>query len=632
MKKLQFFLFILFLGIFSGAILHAQVLPTPCFHVSAVKGCAPFTVHTKNCALGATGSNAPNYNYDYVNHPGFLNFIPDSTYTYTQPGTYTIRQIIGSTNNFTNLIVNVVASPTPIFSVTSCENDVVSVTITDAVYDKYAINFGDGSAVDTVLTGTTTNHTTYTVNNSYTITVTGIFSPSEACGSGTASIYAFQSLTPPDLIDLHVLKQQTILGSTQLRLNAKNNYKYCIKRNVNGGSFSTIGVFTGSGTVYSFTDVNLNTQNNIYGYQVVNFDDCGDSLASNVIYSITIQAIASNLKNTINWITAPAPGVNSYSLTKNNVQLSGNATSPTVDNTVVCGGQYCYQVIATLNNAPQLSYSIDTCITGISTAIPPGLTNINSTINGNTATISWNTPGIVGQYNISSSVNGATYTTIGTSSTNSYQQTINSNSSYCYEVNYKNLCGNTSPDSLSTCPAILTGNQTANIITLNWTNYTGYGNSGINSYVVEKLDENGTIISQTNVGTATTFNDPVNYSQLFVRYIIKVIPSNNALPSVYSNNVDFKFEAKIYAPDIFTPNADGTNDVFLLTGKYLNSFNLTVFNRWGEIVFNSNSITEGWDGNVKGIFAPEGAYTYKVLATDINNKELTQTGTVTLAR
>ena len=60
--------------------------------------------------------------------------------------------------------------------------------------------------------------------------------------------------------------------------------------------------------------------------------------------------------------------------------------------------------------------------------------------------------------------------------------------------------------------------------------------------------------------------------------------------------------AEIEVPDAFTPNQDGLNDVFLaydvlgFEGKGIDEFNFYIFNRWGEVIFESDDITKGWDG------------------------------------
>ena len=58
----------------------------------------------------------------------------------------------------------------------------------------------------------------------------------------------------------------------------------------------------------------------------------------------------------------------------------------------------------------------------------------------------------------------------------------------------------------------------------------------------------------------------------------------------------------LYFPSAFTPNRDGLNDQFKGTAfGHLTRFHLTVYNRWGNIVFETSDITKGWDGTVGGI-------------------------------
>lgn len=56
----------------------------------------------------------------------------------------------------------------------------------------------------------------------------------------------------------------------------------------------------------------------------------------------------------------------------------------------------------------------------------------------------------------------------------------------------------------------------------------------------------------------------------------------------------------IYVPNVFSPNNDGINDVFLPRGTYIDSknFSLKIFNRWGDLVFETDNLNEGWDGNI----------------------------------
>jgi gliding motility-associated-like protein len=70
-------------------------------------------------------------------------------------------------------------------------------------------------------------------------------------------------------------------------------------------------------------------------------------------------------------------------------------------------------------------------------------------------------------------------------------------------------------------------------------------------------------------------------------------------------------ETHLYIPNAFTPNGDGKNDKFIISGynKCL-LYHLTIFNRWGEKIFESNDITKPWDGYLNGRPVEEGSYVY----------------------
>ena len=89
-----------------------------------------------------------------------------------------------------------------------------------------------------------------------------------------------------------------------------------------------------------------------------------------------------------------------------------------------------------------------------------------------------------------------------------------------------------------------------------------------------------------------------------------------------------------YIPNGFTPNGDGLNDEFNLIGLgYVDMYNLKIYNRWGELLFESNNILEGWDGRFLGEIVQNGAYIYLVVFRDIGSKKrIIEEGEVTLIR
>lgn len=97
-----------------------------------------------------------------------------------------------------------------------------------------------------------------------------------------------------------------------------------------------------------------------------------------------------------------------------------------------------------------------------------------------------------------------------------------------------------------------------------------------------------------------------------------------------------KCPTKVYAPTAFSPNKDGFNDIFLLYGKDIISFDLTIADRWGNIVFKSNDIEMGWNGQFRGIDSDPGVYVWMATIEGYrrNGKTYVETksGTVALIR
>ncbi|GAB4401459.1 MAG: hypothetical protein OHK0053_24210 [Microscillaceae bacterium] len=69
---------------------------------------------------------------------------------------------------------------------------------------------------------------------------------------------------------------------------------------------------------------------------------------------------------------------------------------------------------------------------------------------------------------------------------------------------------------------------------------------------------------------------------------------------------------RLYLPEAFSPNGDGLNDKLEVFGKYFTQFNLTIFNRWGEVVFQSFTPERLWDGTENGKDAQAGVYVVKL--------------------
>lgn len=102
------------------------------------------------------------------------------------------------------------------------------------------------------------------------------------------------------------------------------------------------------------------------------------------------------------------------------------------------------------------------------------------------------------------------------------------------------------------------------------------------------------------------------------------------------DTIEVKKNCYIDIPNVFTPNGDGYNDYFLprqLLSRSVTKFSMTIFNRWGEVIFETNSINgRGWDGKVNDKEQPTGVYVYMIKATFANGYSENYQGNVTLLR
>lgn len=91
-------------------------------------------------------------------------------------------------------------------------------------------------------------------------------------------------------------------------------------------------------------------------------------------------------------------------------------------------------------------------------------------------------------------------------------------------------------------------------------------------------------------------------------------------------------EAYFYMPTAFTPNGDGVNDDIGPSGTGVVTYEMSIYNRWGELIFSADDPTVRWDGTYNGSPAPEGVYIVWFRVRDVLNVKREHYGTVTLLR
>jgi len=137
--------------------------------------------------------------------------------------------------------------------------------------------------------------------------------------------------------------------------------------------------------------------------------------------------------------------------------------------------------------------------------------------------------------------------------------------------------------------------------------------------------------SLTDPGSPTTTATPLVSTQ----YILRITDASGCQ---YEDSVmiivkEVKCrEPYIFVPNAFTPNADNNNDLVFVRGEFLESVQFSIFDRWGEKVFETNDINKGWNGYYRSVICEPGVYVYSLVATCFDKTVFKKKGNITLIR
>ena len=111
------------------------------------------------------------------------------------------------------------------------------------------------------------------------------------------------------------------------------------------------------------------------------------------------------------------------------------------------------------------------------------------------------------------------------------------------------------------------------------------------------------------------------YRELGSFIVTLVVKSNNGCTDTVSNTIHIEPDFTLYIPNAFTPDNDGINDFFAPKGAEFDSFEIEIYNRWGERIYHTTEIDRPWDGRVKdGNEIQEGVYVYKIWVKDFKGE------------
>mgnify|MGYP000660263990 FL=1 len=135
-------------------------------------------------------------------------------------------------------------------------------------------------------------------------------------------------------------------------------------------------------------------------------------------------------------------------------------------------------------------------------------------------------------------------------------------------------------------------------------------------------------------GNTSVLSDPNNtYTEIGVYTVELVVTDQFGCTDTATVIIDASGDYTISIPNIFTPNIDGNNDVFHVDIEHASDFQATIFNRWGQLVYEWDGVDGGWDGyTYSGVLASEGTYYYLFVVTDLKGEIHEYQGHFRLAR
>ncbi|RYZ98599.1 MAG: gliding motility-associated C-terminal domain-containing protein [Sphingobacteriaceae bacterium] len=517
---------------------------------------------------------------------------------------------------------------------TICGNNTTTLTASSTVVTTPVFTwYSDAALTSPVFVGAVFTTPNLAVSTTYYVTVKG----SNRCENTSATAKAV-------LITVNPTPADPTIASTGRNICAGQSTTLIINNPVNGVNYEWYTAATNGTAVFvgsSFTTPILNA-NTTYYVQAIGTGGCSNT-GGRIAVQVTVTpqplapAVSSNNisvcigNSTILTISNPVANViyNWYTTATGGTPV-GNGTSFT---TPIITANVTYYAEA-VSGSCQSSTRTPVAITALPVPLAP--LSLSATTNpicaGGTTIISVNNPDPNLNYRWYASSSGGTmlaegssFTTPTITTTTTYYVESVSKTGGCSSINRTSITVNVLP--VLVAPTVIVGSVTTNSVTFTWNAI-----NGASGYEVST--NNGVNWSVSNGGTSHTILGLQPGESVTI--IVRAMGASSCQTSANSNAVtattNDPFKDELYIPNTFTPNNDGRNDFFLAYGNNVAKFRMRVYNQWGEFVFESQNILQGWDGTYRGRQQPTGVYVYYVDATFNSGAVKTFKGTVTLLR
>ncbi|MDP5168840.1 MAG: PKD domain-containing protein [Bacteroidia bacterium] len=638
------------------------------FSASDTIGCSPIEISFTDLS-----SNGNSVSWKWYFGDGDSSIASNPSHQYVQDGTYTVTLIVsdplGCTDTITkvdyiylrkptlNIEASDVAGCNPLDVTFFARNIVSDTTITEYLWCLTEVNVNQ-----TVCTPTPAGMDSLRIpfsepgNYIMTVTITDIYGCSGT--SDTVTVDITNRGTPESI----QMRRVTVVDAQSVQVDwtpyaATDFVEYAVYR-LNGPGAGLIATLTDvNAASYTETNPALNAENESYCYEVLVLNTCNeysDPATTEDQCTINLQTASEIDAIRLDWSAYRGFLVGQYEVYRSNVYdttqvaLIGTVPGGTltfVDTDMYCRDSVSYRILAIGFGAQyQRSYS------DISINAPTHLEPIESvdvivaTIPDNeNVTISWTEylGYLPSYYVIERSDDGLVWDSIGGAPLGSltFEDTTANidQQSYFYRVFGVDECGDvTLPGYIGRTIFLQSRlDPGGKVPLLSWTPYEDWPNGVLNYDIQVYNEETGEweFVDVTG-GSTLGFNDSkstLNQATYCYRIVAREV-SGNSSQSV-SNESCVIFGPTIFAPNAFTPNNDGNNDVFRVYAPNAREATLSIYNRWGELIYETSDLALGWPGTrAPGQVVQEGVYVYVVRGVGFEGTSFTRSGSVTLIR
>lgn len=603
--------------------------PIPNFTYSPASGCSPLTVNMVN-----SSSLAHSYIWHFGDGNSSVTVNTSHTYTNTSSTanqTFSCTLVAINNNSCKDSIsfpVTVLFKPDATFAIDSpkCTSKTITFTNNSLGGSTFSWNFGDGSPVSPVINPTHTYTNTTTSNITFTAQL--IVTSSAGCKDtayASPEIYALPTAS---------FALTSTVGCSPLTVTFANSSSSATSFLWKFGDGNTD---IATSTVHTYSNTS-NTLNQTYNCVLVasNSNGCKDSVYKPILVYAKPKS----------GFTVDTPGCSPKVLTFTNTSVGGFSYDWTAGSASYTTQNISHQFVnTTTSNITETVTLIvtsannckDTTILPIFVHPKPEFTIIADPDHGCTP-LTVNFPDITGvsQYqwnfgdgNISNTNNPSNVYYNNTPSDKTFTvQLIGTDAYGCKDTSKQVITVYARPIALfqANPNTVFVPTSPVNCINLS---------SGAVGYLWDFGD-----------GQTSNENDPSHIYQNAGEYQIYLVATNlHGCKDTFNlpSKIIAVLESEVEVPNAFTPNPNGgnggtfsstdlNNDVFHPVLRGIDKYEMSIYSRWGELLFVSKDITIGWDGYYKGKLCTQDVYVWRIEATTIDGKKISKTGDVLLLR